>query len=166
MLKNLIADMLEKHQDKMLTPMLADIPAEKMTTQPIAGMNHPAWLLGHLLGFEQKVITGVMGKTVKEPLDATWWDIYGIGSTPKPDLRLYKPKTFYIEGLKESVGKIAAYIRELSESDLQRPLPDPDLAKHFPNIANLLIVLPTHRAYHTGQLATWRKAVGLPHVGM
>ena len=166
MLKHLIADMLEKHQEKMLMPMLADIPAEKMTAQPITGMNHPAWLLGHLLGLEQKVITGVMGKTVQEPLDANWWDIYGIGSTPKAEPKLYKPKPFYIEGLKESVGKIAAYIRQLSDADLQKPMPDADLAKHFPAIANLLIVLPTHRAYHTGQLATWRKAAGLPHVGM
>lgn len=166
MLKNMIADIIEMNQEKMLPPMVADIPADKMAAQTIPGMNHPAWLLGHLLAFEQLVITRVIGKTVKHPLGENWRDIYGIGSTPKADLKLYKPKEFYMEGLQESVGIIAEYIRQLPEADLQKPLPDADLAKRIPNIARLLIILPTHRAYHAGQLAIWRKAAGLPHVGM
>lgn len=166
MLKNAIADIIEMNQEKMLPPMVADIPADKMAAQPIPGMNHPAWLLGHLLTLEQSVVTKVIGKTVTHPLGADWRDIYGIGSTPKPDLKLYKPKEFCMEALRESAGTIAEYFRALPESDLQKPLPDADLAKFFPNIARLLIILPTHRAYHAGQLATWRKAAGLPHVGM
>ena len=28
--------------------LLADIPDERMAEQPVAGVNHPAWILGHL----------------------------------------------------------------------------------------------------------------------
>jgi len=166
MLKDAIATMLERHQGTMLTGLVSDIPEDKMTAQPVAGMNHPAWLLGHLLAIEQKVVTGAMGKTVRHPVPAGWWDIYGIGSIPKSDPALYKSKAFCMEALDETSGLMASYIRELKDADLEKPLPDPDLAKHVPTFERLLVILPTHRAYHSGQIAVWRKAMGMPHVGM
>lgn len=166
MLKDVMAVMIERHQEKMLTGLVGDIPEDKMTAQPVAGMNHPAWLLGHLLGLEQKIATDVIGKTVRHPLPIEWWGIYGIGSVPKAELALYKSKVFCMEALGETSKIIADYIRALKDADLEKPLPDTSLAKHFPTIANLLVAVPTHRAYHTGQIASWRKAMGMPHVGM
>lgn len=166
MLNDVIAVMIERHQEKMLTGIVSDIPEEKMTAQPIAGMNHPAWLLGHLLGLEQKIATGVIGKTVRHPLPSDWWEVYGIGSVPRAEPALYKSKAFCMEALGETSKIIADYFRELKDADLEKPIPDASLAKHFSNLASLLVVIPTHRAYHTGQIASWRKAMGMPHVGM
>jgi len=156
MLKDVIANLLERHQDKMLAGQVADIPDAQMSAQPIAGMNHPAWLLGHILGLEHKVATSVMGRSLSLQLPADWWDIYGIGSTPKAEPKLYKSKAFYMQGLDETSKAIAAYIREMKDADLANPLPDPLLAKSFPNFETLLVALPTHRAYHAGQIAIWR----------
>ena len=32
----------------LLMKLVADIPDEQLTVQPFPGMNHPAWILGHL----------------------------------------------------------------------------------------------------------------------
>ena len=166
MLKDTFSFLLERHQNKMLPTLLADIPDEKLSSQPVAGMNHPAWILGHLLAVEQKFTGGILRRPFQTSLDANWWEIYGIGSVPKSDRSLYKSKEFYITGLAETSNQLLTFIREKSDTDLEAPNTDPDFGKFFPNIAATLGAAATHRAYHSGQIAAWRKTMGLPHVGM
>jgi hypothetical protein len=164
--KNPFSYLTSWSQDKMLPTLLDGISDEQLAIQPIPGMNHPAWILGHLLIMEQKIVTGTLGRKLNTTLDADWWDLYGIGSVPKPDRRLYRTKAFYMNGLKETAAAIEAFVNEKNAADLEAPNPDPQLAREFPTIATALAVAPAHRAYHSGQLAIWRKAMGLPHAGM
>ncbi len=166
MLKNSISHLISLHQEKMLPALLDGIPDEQLTIQPIAGMNHPAWILGHLLGVEQKIAGSIADRMLKTQLDANWGEVYGIGSIPRPDRKMYKSKAFYMDGLAQTAASIAAFINEKSDADLDAPNSDPQFAPVFPTIAVVLAAVPTHRAYHSGQLATWRKAMGLPHAGI
>jgi hypothetical protein len=166
MLKNSFSYLISRHQEKMLPTLLDGISDEQLAMQPIAGMNHPAWILGHILVVEQKIAGSILGRKVKTQLDANGWEVYGTGSIPKPDRKMYKTKEFYMGGLAETAAAIAAFISEKSDADLEAPNPDPQLGQFFPTIAIALAAAPVHRAYHSGQLASWRKAMGLPHAGM
>ncbi len=166
MFKDSFSLLLERHQQKMLPALLADIHEDQLSFQPVAGINHPAWILGHLLALEWKIARGVLGRPLHIVLDAGWREVYGIGSAPKSDRRIYKSKEFYMNGLAETAGQIRAFIGEKSDADLDAPNPDPEMGRFFPTIAITLVAAVTHRAYHSGQLATWRKAAGLPHAGM
>ncbi len=166
MVKDSFAILIGRHQEKMLPTLTADIRDDQMSLQPVAGVNHPAWILGHLLAVETKIATGVLGRPLKTALDGNWWEIYGIGSVPKPDRAMYKPKDFYLAALAETCGQITAFIATKSDSDMDLPNPDAQLSQLFPTIGMAVCVAITHRAYHTGQIATWRKLAGLPHAGM
>lgn len=166
MLKDTFSFLISRHQEKMLPGLLDGISDEQLAVQPIVGMNHPAWILGHLLAVEQKIAGGVLGRKLKTSLDANWWEVYGIGSIPQPDRKIYKTKEFYMCGLAETAAAIAAFINEKTDADLEAPTPDPQWVQFFPTTAMVLAMAPTHRAYHSGQLAIWRKAMGLPHAGM
>ncbi len=166
MVKDSFAYLISRHQEKMLPAFVADIPEDKLALQPAAAINHPAWILGHLLAVEQKIAGGILGRHLKARLDAGWWETYGIGSTPKPDRALYKSKAFYLDGLAETSGEIKAYLASKSDADLDLPTADPQLREFFATIGVAMGAAITHRAYHTGQIATWRKLAGLPHAGM
>ncbi len=166
MIKDTFSFLISRHQEKMLPTLLGGISDEQLAAQPIAGMNHPAWILGHLLVVEQKIARDILGRPLKTTLDANWWELYGIGSVPSADRKIYKNKAFYMDGLTETANAIAAFVKEKTDADLEAPNPDPQLGQFFPTIAIALAVAPTHRAYHSGQLATWRKAMALPHAGM
>ncbi|HMD55516.1 MAG TPA: DinB family protein [Phycisphaerae bacterium] len=132
MLKDTFSFLLERHQNKMLPTLLADIPDEKLSSQPVAGINHPAWILGHLLAVEQKFAGGILRRPFQTSLDANWWETYGIGSSPKPDRGLYKSKEFYMTGLTETSSQLLTFIREKSDADLDTPNTDPDFGNFFP----------------------------------
>ena len=166
MLKDAFSFLVSRHQEKMLPTLLEGIADDQLSAQPIAGMNHPAWILGHILVVEQKIARDILGRQLQTTLDANWWDIYGIGSKPQADRKIYKAKDFYMRGLSETAAAIAAFVKEKTDADLEAPNPDPMLSQAFPTIAVALAVAPTHRAYHSGQLAIWRKAMGLSHAGM
>lgn len=166
MVKDIFASMLSRHQQKMLPTLTADIPDDKLALQPAAAINHPAWILGHLLAVEQKIAGSVLGRPLKTSLDAGWWETYGIGSTPRPERTLYKSKAFYMDGLTETSGEITAFLASKSDADMELANPDPQLGQFFPTIGIAVCVAITHRAYHSGQIATWRKLAGLPHAGM
>ena len=166
MLKDTFTFLIQRHQEKMLPTLLTDMREDQLADQPIAGMNHPAWILGHLLTFEHRIAGDIMHRPLQVSLDADWLEVYGIGSTPKSQRRLYKSREFYMTALQETAAQIAAYIAEKSDADLEAPNPDPQFSSALPTMAKLLGAAVTHRAYHSGQLAIWRKAMGLPHVGM
>ena len=129
MLKDALWSSLERNQQDILPARLVAIHDDQMAIQPLKGMNHPAWILGHLLAIEQKVVSGVLGLPLPTSLDANWWSIYGIGSTPCPDHQVYKAKAFYMDGLAITAAQIVMYLKEKSDSDFAAKNPAPVLSK-------------------------------------
>lgn len=166
MLKDTFSYLILRHQQKMLPTLLDGIADPQLAAQPIAGMNHPAWILGHILAVEHRIGGGLLGANWKIVLDPGWWDVYGFGSIPQSDRSRYKSKDFYMTCLDETANMIAAFCEEASDADLDKAVPHAEMAKFFPTLSIALGAAATHRAYHSGQLAIWRKAMGLPHAGM
>src|SRR5262249_25755894 len=59
--------------------LLAEVPDERMTEQPLPGVNHAAWVLGHLA----VVADGAMEKLGgKKTLPPSWPALFATGSKP------------------------------------------------------------------------------------
>ena len=65
--------------------------------------------------------------------------------------------------LTDAANRLRHTLLATDESVLERPLPDESL----PTMRHLLIqVVIGHTAYHAGQLAVWRRAIGKPSAGV
>jgi hypothetical protein len=166
MLKDTLGSSLERNQQDILPVRLVAIHDDQMAVQPLKGMNHPAWILGHLLAIEQKVVHDVLGLPLPTALDVNWWSVYGIDSIPCTDPQVYKSKAFYMDGLAKTAAQIIGYLKEKNDSDFAAKNPDPVLSKFIPTLGSALVGIVNHRSYHCGQLASWRKTMGLPHAGL
>src|SRR6478735_6768586 len=57
--------------------LVGDLVDERMAEQPVAGVNHPAWILGHL-AYSGDVIVGLLGGT--KTLSPEWSALFNPGS--------------------------------------------------------------------------------------
>jgi hypothetical protein len=139
---------------------VADLSEPQMVEQPAGAPNHGMWTLGHLVFSCQ----GVAVELGAEPwLPEDWESRYGYGSTPSPDPSGHPSKPEMLELLADSAGRLRETLLGLTGADLARPLPDETL----PTMGHLLLqVVGAHTAFHAGQLALWRRALGKPSVGV
>lgn len=65
--------------------------------------------------------------------------------------------------LSDAQFRLTEAINGMVDSRLDEPFPDESYRDVFPSVRHALTqVLVGHTAYHVGQLAIWRRAMGLP----
>lgn len=141
-----------------------DIDDVRYTEQPAPGMNHPAWIMGHL-ALCTDFAAGLLGlpQTCPEP----WSDLFGPGSTPSVDRSLYPGKHELLDALAAGHRRVVSAAREADPAAMAAPhtLPFRFLREPLPTVGDLLAhLMTTHEAAHLGQLSAWRRVVGLPGV--
>lgn len=143
--------------------LTADIPAERLAEQPAPGMNHPAWVLGHLAATAD-LAASLVGMT--EPILAPELaPKFGHGSQPVADPAAYPGRDELIAALERNHDRLAGAVAALSAEDFARPMPIERMRGRFPTVGDALVFLMTaHEAIHLGQLSAWRRALGLPSV--
>jgi uncharacterized damage-inducible protein DinB len=153
------------HTRNQTLKLVADLSDEQLAKQPAPKMNHPAWVLGHLLQVDYAFLNTISGMPLPALIDDAWKATYGGKSEPVADRSKYKPKQFYIEHLAAVREQIYSKLRSLSEADLAKPHPDPARRERMPTIGHAITFYGTwHEAYHSGQLSAWRRVLGLPPV--
>lgn len=163
MLESYIATI--NHTRTMTLKLVADLNDDQLTIQPAPKVNHPAWVLGHLLQVEYAFLSLVTGKATPEWINDEWKAIYGGKSEPVSDKSKYKPKQFYIEHLAAAREELIAGLKAMKPEDFHKPHPDPARRDRFPTVGHAVMLYGTwHEAYHAGQLSTWRRVQGLPAV--
>lgn len=139
---------------------VADLGGDQMTRQPAGVPNHPAWTIGHLV-FIAQAIGEVAG--VESWLDEGWAKLFGPGSAPVDDVAAYPSKAEMLAALGGSEERLKRAVRQLDEDAMDSPFPDPAYADVFPSVRHALTqVLVAHTGFHVGQIAVWRRAMGLP----
>jgi hypothetical protein len=118
------------------------------------------WTLGHIIFSCQ----GIAVELDAEPwLPDDWESTFGYDSTPASELSRYLRKPEMLAFLDDSASRLRKAIRAADESVLKKPLPDETL----PTMGHLLLqVVAGHTGYHAGQLAVWRRAIGMPSAGV
>ncbi|MEM9185282.1 MAG: DinB family protein [Planctomycetota bacterium] len=140
--------------------LMRDVTDEELSHQPAAGVNTPAWILGHLAICTDSALT-LLGEPRRLPDD--WHNGFGRGSDPSsPDLPEVT-KQELMTALREGHAAVAAALPGADPAALAAPNPLSILARALPTKRDLLAhLLTTHEAMHLGHLSNWRRQMGRP----
>lgn len=147
--------------DRTLTFMqeqVADLSDEEMVLQPAGVPNHAAWTLGHVIHSCQE-IAGELG--VEGWLPSDWESNFSYGSSPGSVRPQYATRSALLASLRDASERLRAALLQTDENTLANPLPDEKVREIMPTLGHALLqVVAAHTAYHAGQLAAWRRAIG------
>lgn len=138
--------------------LVADIDDADMTLIPHPGMNHPAWILGHLaLGAD--LAAKLLGQEMAT--GPRWMVTYGPGSKLVAERDKYPSKSELLDTLRRCYERAATLAAGTTPEQLAAPNQTPFFPVQFPTVGDLLThILSTHPAAHLGQLSAWRRCVG------
>jgi uncharacterized damage-inducible protein DinB len=144
--------------------LVADLPDDQLAVQPAVGMNHPAWVLGHLAILDVITTDALEGHPAQlaPAIRAT----YGPDSTPTADRARYLPKARLVRNFDDGRLELLNRLGQTEPAVLERTNPNGALRGAFPTIGHLLQYTLWHDGYHGGQLSAWRRAQGLTSPGV
>lgn len=143
--------------------LLADLSDADMVAQPVPGvtLNHPAWTISHLTVYSP-VLTAILRA---EPFEDPMHHKYGRDSKPKNDIRAYPPKAELVHEYLRTHDELAATLKSVDASVLEKPIPLERWRERFPFIADAVVhLMIDHESAHLGQVSVWRRAGGRPRV--
>jgi hypothetical protein len=140
--------------------LVGDVADERMAEQPIAGVNHPAWVLGHLAWTADRALE-MLGASAMIPPE--WVSLFGRGSTPSNRRTDYAPKDELLRAVEQGYELLRQKAAAASPDQLSRPTTVPLAKETLPTSKELLTFLITgHMGVHLGQISSWRRIIGLP----
>ncbi len=143
--------------------LVADIPEDRMAEQPAPEVNHPAFILGHLVGTDAFTAQILGIKT--PPMPENWAKLFGLGAKPQADRRLYPTKAELLARLEDGHRLVTEAVAKLPAGRLAEPFPMEQMREFVPTLGDGLVFLMTaHEATHLGQLSAWRRVLGFPSV--
>ena len=100
---------------------------------------------------------------VESWLPREWESQFGYGSQPTAVVLQYPGKAALLAELREASQRLRTALLRMDEASLAEPLPDENVRGILPTKADALLqIIAAHTAYHAGQLAVWRRAIGRP----
>lgn len=146
--------------------LLADVHGESAARQPVEGMNHPLWIVGHLTVVSDRV-GGHHLLGLEAQLPDRWGELFGPRTTPVGDFGRYPPLNELLTALQGSHAAVDRAVRSLEADALAQPTPFERFEERFPTLGHSLThVLVAHENLHLGQLSAWRRALGYESVAM
>lgn len=145
--------------------LVKDIPPDKFAHKPHPNMNHPAFCMGHLSLYPNRIFT-VIGQPkliVEKPRFA---ELFQAGCACVEQDGRYPHKdeivSYYMERYNAALKTIAAVPDEVFQRE--NPL-EGRLKEIFPFVGMAVnFLLNNHNMMHLGQISAWRRAVGLGSV--
>jgi hypothetical protein len=140
--------------------LVADISDEQMAVQPAPGMNHAAWVLGHLTWVADSMI-----RVFDQPyaLPKQWGELFNPASKPTSDRQCYPSKAELLGAYEQAYGRLIETVRAAPLESFDREFPNPKLRPTLPTVGVAMVhILASHHGLHLGQLSAWRRAMGLP----
>ncbi|KAA3633632.1 MAG: DinB family protein [Bacteroidetes bacterium] len=145
--------------------LVADLSEDQMTMVPSKGFeNHAAWTIGHLVT-GSAMIAEDLGAPFEIP--GNWGDLFlrrgpGDPRKPDPDLSKYPSKDVLVQELEKQHNKVKKYLIKIEKTQLDKPLKW-RFNDHMPTLLDVVVFMcVNHEAMHLGQLAGWRRALGMP----
>ncbi|TWT98115.1 DinB superfamily protein [Botrimarina colliarenosi] len=141
--------------------LVSDVADADFAAQPVEGINHPAWLFGHIATYHD-----VIGQLLRgEAFDNPWDSPCGKNSFPGADRSAYPSKEAILARHEAGVAAAVEAIAASTPDAWSRPLEHPTWGKQFATVAPAVVFLATtHQGLHLGQLSGWRRAMGLPRI--
>jgi len=142
--------------------LISDLTDEQMVAQPHGLVNHPAWTLKHLV-LSSDYGAQLFGLESTIPED--WKGKSSPGSLPSGDASQYPSKEVLLAALRVQHDRITDVVLGVEASFFDQDCPSERLRSHFPKMGDFVgFLMASHEAGHIGQLAAWRRAMGLDPV--
>ncbi len=139
--------------------LVDNLTPEQMVAQPHGVINHPAWTLGHL-AMAADSLAVYLGLERQAPVG--WDKTFATGGTPSGERAAYPSKEELLAALTAQHERNTAAARQADPALFGRPHPDERRRERFPTVGDIAVFLMTsHEMDHLGQLAAWRRAMGL-----
>lgn len=145
--------------------LVEDVGDNLMTHSPAQGLeNHPAFTIGHLVTAAALTVKYLGGPY---EIPTAWENLFrrtgpGDPRLPDPDSARYPQKEVLLRALIEQHKRVEKLILSLEDEKLIKPTKW-RFAEHLPTLGDLLYFMCiSHESMHLGQLAGWRRAMGLP----
>jgi hypothetical protein len=139
--------------------LVEDIGEERMTEQAHAGVNHPAWIPGHLAWAADGALAMLGAPTV---LPADWKTLFASGTKPSPARATYPSKDELLRAVEEGYLQARQKATTVVPEQLARPTTHPRAKETLPTCKEMVTFLLTgHMGVHLGQLSSWRRMIGL-----
>jgi hypothetical protein len=140
--------------------LVGDIADDRMAEQPLPGVNHPAWILGHL-AFSADRARGLLGAARELP--AAWTPLFGPGSKPSATRSDYPAREELLRAVEDGFERLRRQAAAATPEQLAQPSTNPYTKEALPTIQDgVAFLLTGHLGVHLGQLSTWRRMTGLP----
>jgi hypothetical protein len=140
-----------------LRRLVADVPDASFTAQANGAVNHPAWIIGHIV-YSMQAIGGEIGLAPWLPSD--WEQMFGTGSTPLASRDSYPSKDSLLNMLASAEQRIKNRLISLGEKAMAEPLPDVRHRDTFPTVGHAVLhILTSHTCVDIGHLIVWRRAL-------
>jgi len=138
--------------------LAADLADEELALLPQPGMNHAAWIFGHVaLGSD--FVAQLLGKSMVT--DEAWMAKFGPGSLPVADRTAYPSKEQLLAKTRTTHSRAIESLNQATTEQLEAPNQTPFFPAEFPDVGALIThLMTTHAALHLGQLSAWRRALG------
>ena len=152
------------HTIEFIRQQVDDLTDDEMVLQPAGVPNHAAWTLGHII-YSCRAIAVELGgsSSLIDDLESR----FGYGSIPSPLVSEHSSKMKLLALLEDASQRLRTALLENDEARLTEPLPDEKSRETYPTKLHVLVqVVVGHTAYHAGQLAVWRRAIGRKPVGI
>jgi len=142
---------------------VADLTDDEMVRQPPGAPNHAAWTLGHAIHSRQAIAVEL---GVEPWLPGDWESDFAYGSLPSRGESERSSRAALLAALAEAADRLCMALLAVDESDLAKRFPGEAASVILPTLGDTLLqVVAAHTAFHAGQLAAWRRAIGRAPVG-
>jgi len=145
--------------------LVKDIPADKFAHMPHPKMNHPAFCIGHLSLYPNRLLPmiGYPNLVVDKP---AFPPLFQAGVECVEQDGRYPHKDEIVGYYLERYSAIANVLPDVPDEVFQRANPiEGRLKDLFPFVGTVVnFMLNSHNMSHLGQLSAWRRAMGLGSV--
>jgi hypothetical protein len=139
--------------------LLKDFPEDKGTFQPSPHCNHAIWIMGHL-AVTDEWMHGMIAE-VKTKLPESYGKLFGYQTQPQSSAKAYPSFAEVKKNYQAARDNLLKAAHAVSDEALCKPLGEKG-GGFVSDGLDALHKSAWHEGWHAGQLATVRRALGLP----
>jgi hypothetical protein len=143
--------------------LLKDVPGNLFAHMPHPMMNHPAFCIGHLSLYGNRVLD-LIGRPELVVERPAFMELFKYGTPCVEQDGRYPPKDEIIEHYLERYTTVLDVLPATSDAIFACDAAE-EVRSRFPTVgAQVNFLVNNHHMTHLGQVSAWRRAVGLPPV--
>jgi hypothetical protein len=149
-----------KFAHSMTQALLKDFPETKACHQPCPTDNHLLWSVGHLAATYAWMLS-LLGRPASVP--ESYMTLFGWGSKPAAEGRGYPSLGAVTVAMEAEYESFLRAVEGLPESQLSKPLAQ-DVGKFAKDAVELVDRAAWHEGWHSGQISSVRRNLGLKSI--